>query len=425
MAQPTGPAASASPPASSGSRSNDLFFNGKFIVALFVTAVALLPLLLIADIFAVGSFIVLAVATCALAFRLRLITRFVIAFLASAGVIIVASGLYLGEPFYDSGMQFLNSYTDLPQKEWWSLTELPPVVAAETSEGIRLLDASDPRAAEVLSAIKEERGGRFLMAIGAGFVFIGLLIACFGMASRLMGITKEPVSASGQPGLFSRLGRSTKAGLAMIVVGFLMLVLGPAPQDTLDYINDVAPLMSSEATHLEWPFEIGYIGGKIGYIGGAFIWSGLALLAFPLVKLVWYFVLATRDPFRVLGFAMVVVGVPVTAFAFEVLPGFIIPTVRESFAPPDNTLFLSSFTYYPGWLRTIISILNHLGPICIIAGIVFIVLGRHTLPILGGLIAAYFESWFRASGGGSSESVSSSSSSNDSGPPTRFDGRPR
>ena len=440
MAQPTRSPAPASPPASSGGEDlgNQFLLSGKFIAALFVTALILAALSFFADLFGPISLIVLALAICALCYRLRLAMRFLICALVLAGISLYVARPMLSETFYDVGLKVLSSYGDPGERAIWpdpARRDLPDTVVTEVPYGDGL-QGFDTTTAEgrvgAISGLKYETGARYLGYAAAALLFTGLVIACLGTALRLLGVTREPAAApastSRASGLFSKIGRDVRVGLAMVAIGWVLFLVGGLPQDIfngslpggVDYLRGEG--INSEAAHLFWPMMI---LDKVQYMGGALIWMGIAFSFFPLVRRAWRWACSKHDHYyRKLGFALVAFGTPVSVFSLNVLPALIIPTVRETAAPPGDFMFLSSFTYYPEWLRTSMSIMDILGPACIISGILFILFGENTLPWICKLIAKYFSSWF-ASPGRPSSSGSPSSSERDSGPPTLFDGRPR
>ena len=375
--------------------SNPFLLNGKFIAGLFLTALVLAALTFFSHVFEQLSLIVLAMAICALCFRLRLAMKFLISALVVVGISLLVIRPVLAETFYGTGLQVLNSYSDPAERGFWldpAEMDLPDTVVTETRDGLQGYDTTtnDGRAGAI-AGIKYERGARYLEYAAAAFFFAGLVLACLGTAARLMGVTKEPTSASasGAPGLFSRMGRSVRVGLAMVAIGWVLFLVGGLPQEALngsreggvDYIRGDG--INAEAAHLFWPMMI---LDKVQYMGGALIWAGIFFsLIFPFIGRVWRWACSKPDHYyRRLGFALVAIGVPISVFSLNVLPALIIPTVREIAAPPGDFMFLSSFTYYPEWLRTSMTIMDFLGPVCIVAGVLFVLLGENTLPGLVG-----------------------------------------
>ena len=356
------------------------------------------------------AMIVIPLAIAALGLRLRVVTKWIVVALMLVTVSIVASTFYLDDIFYyEVSVTVLNSYTDPAERTF-----------------LRDYDAKEFSSQASRDLAKSYAGDSVWQAVAGIFYAFGLVLILIGAALGLLVRTRSP-SSTGASGPLGILRGANRLGLLLAVVGALVFFanvlvsnvlvenfgveyhrgegIGRGMQSNYWAVEEVG---SEEIASWFWPVMI---LDKVAYVGASLFWIGILILAFPLVKIVWHFVQSTRDMFRVLGFALVVFGASVTVFDFLVLQRFIIPTLREIAAPTRGIMFLSSFSYYPGWLRTSISIMDLLGPISIIAGIVFILLGRYTLPILGSLIAGYFESWFRASGGGSTGSDTSDSSS--------------
>ena len=221
-------------PASSGREdlSKQFLLSGKFIAVLFLAALILAALTLFADIFGQISLIVLALGICALCYRLRLAMRILICALVLIGIGLYVARPMLSETFYDVGLAVLSFYGDREERAFWpdpAKMDLPDTVVTEVPYGDGLEGfntTTDEGRAGAIAGLKYETGARYLEYAAAALLISGLVVACLGTALRLLGITREPVSASGEPGLLERINPFDRVGLIMVTLGWIAFLAG-------------------------------------------------------------------------------------------------------------------------------------------------------------------------------------------------------
>ena len=435
MTQPTRSPA----PASSGREdlSKQFLLSGKFIAVLFLAALILAALTLFADIFGQISLIVLALGICALCYRLRLAMRILICALVLIGIGLYAARPMLSETFYDVGLAVLSSYGDPGERAFWpdpAKMDLPDSVVTEVPYGDGLEGfntTTDEGRAGAIAGLKYETGARYLEYAAAALLISGLVVACLGTALRLLGITREPVSASGEPGLLERINPFDRVGLIMVTLGWIAFLAGLLPQELINnafekstdtyggtgYLRGEGILW--DAKHL---FLHMMLLDKVEFIGTASLLLGIlvVLLGTPrriLCRRGLQFWRRSNEEdvlFKNVGVVLMTFGGFVYILNFLIFQGFLIPTIREiGIIATGNWDFFP----YPGWLVILDIVAGAIAIISAVAGMISFVLGSRTGRLVGNSISTGMDTLDRlipdpppSSGGSSGISTSSGSS---------------
>ena len=409
MNQPTIPPAPASPPAPSSGQDlrNQFLLSGKSIAVLFLAALILAALTLFADIFGQLSLIVLALAICALCYRLRLAMRILICALVLVGISLYVARPMLSETFYDAGLLVLSSYGDPGERGFWpdpAKMDLPDTVVTEVPYGDGLegfATTTDEGRAGAIAGLKYENGAKYLEYAAAALLITGLVIACLGTALRLLGITREPPSTSGEPGLFERINQFDRVGLIMVTLGWIAFLTGLLPQELInnvfekstgtyggtDYLRGEGILW--DAKHLFLPMMI---LDKVEFIGTASLLLGIltVLLGTPRRILCrrglqfWRRANEEDVMFKNVGVVLMAFGGFVYVFNFLIFQGFLIPTIREiGIIATGNWDFFP----YPGWLVILDIVTGAIAIISAVSGMISFLLGSRSARFVGNNIS--------------------------------------
>ncbi len=409
MAQPTRSPAPASPSASSGGEdlSKQFLLSGKFIAVLFLAALILAALTPFADVFGQLSLIVLALAICALCYRLRLAMRFLICALVLVGMSLYVARPMLSETLYDVGLKVLSSYGDPGERGFWpdpAKMDLPDSVVTEVPYGDGLEGfntTTEEGRAGAISGLKYENGAKYLEYAAAALLITGLVVACLGTALRLLGITREPVSASGEPGLLERINSFDRVGLIMVTVGWIAFLAGLLPQELINnafekstgtyggtgYLRGEGILW--DAKHLYLPMVI---LDKVEFIGTASLLLGILVVMLGTPRRIlcrrglqfWRRSNEEDILFKNVGVVLMAFGGVVYILNFLILQGFLIPTIREiGIIATGNWDFFP----YPGWLVILDIVTGAIAIISAVSGMISFVLGSRTGRFVGNSIS--------------------------------------
>ena len=413
-----------------------LLLNGQFIILLLAVGAILwgFPGAFFAPMADFGSSLV-ALAMCFLSFRLRLIARYVIAALMVPGIVIFLVATPLGKPVYDAGLLALNSVTDPSERSFWvdpdyrdvpGYEDMPDWVFVETDDGIQRVDTTTEAGRDLaMWGIKTDLGERYLRTLGRLLGSPAMFLACLGVASRLMGITRAPRSIADRPGLFDGLSRRTRVGLILMTLGFAFGTAGAGLGDLLDAIFDdrlyylPGQGVNREALGVAFTLMFLYKAKWLGYMA---LWLGVILLltGTPRRKLfAWYDRRALNGgrrsdpPLKKTGTWLFSIGILGAVVQYYGVTGFFLGTGREILLMTTGDLQVLHQT--PGWFRTIDTVLG-LWALSSFLGMIFIAAGSKTVRRIIAAISLVTRG-FGSSGSnsGSGSSTSSPSSGSDTG----------
>ena len=423
-------------PAQNGKRERlkYLLLNGQFIVLLLVVGALLGGTLgaFSAPVAALGSSLI-ALAICFLSFRVRLITRHVIVALMVPGIVISMLATPLGNEAYDAGLLALNSVTDPAERSFWvdpahrdvpGYEDMPDRVFVETGDGIQSVDTTTEAGRDLaLWGIKTDLGEKYLLTLGQLLGAPAMFLACLGIASRLMGITRAPPSIADQPGLFDGLSRRTKIGLILMTLGFALGIAGAGLGDLLDAIFDdrlyyiPGESVNWEAKGVGFSMLFLYKAKWLGYLT---LWLGaiLLLVGTPRRKLFAWYDQRGGGPWNPIlkktGTWLFAVGALGSVIQFYGVSGFFLGTIREvQFMTTGDMRVLVEV---PGWFRTLDTILDTWA-LASILGMLLFGIGSKTVRGILMMIARLASSGSSSGGDSSTPSQPSGSGASGSGEP--------
>ncbi len=404
------------------------------------------------------AFIVFALATCFVSFKLRLVTRFIVAGLMAVSVAFFVSRFFLGDVFYDALLQVLNSHTDPTQRLFFADFEkldpaLNPCHYCLNNSG---------------------QGAKVLEDLGALIFLGGVFLTVVGTVFRMLGWTSAPAPASAAPqpsgrsSGIGRLDRIDRRGFLLAVVGLLLSLVSGGVfglEAVVEGSMEIGAieLEDLQAWYVHWPIVALFVGASIGALSAvALSLCGAALLIYGgpdsrrrnvIRNVIRFILLWGRIIFPVfLGTGLLIANLATTCLFFlpstvrgrvhNLVAGLIHYLAVESVAVgvfmhifylilfsiliyavgpiavavTGEFTLLESFERYqdhPGWLKMTLDILN-LREWFIWSGIVIWVIGS---PIPRVMLGWFFGSWFGSSGGSSGGGSSGSSSSSGSTPP--------
>ena len=119
--------------------------------------------------------------------------------------------------------------------------------------------------------------------VAAAFYGVAVALLSFGLATRLLGITRVPEPATGLMRFIERLGNYNRTGMVLPAIGIPLFVVGFAPQEIIDSFffqphgTDYhrGGSLSWDARHLYWPLVI---LDKVEYVGKFCFVAGIILL---------------------------------------------------------------------------------------------------------------------------------------------------
>lgn len=300
--------------------------------------------------------------------------------------------------------------------------------------------------------------------MAAVFYGIALALLSFGLATRLLGITRVPEPATGLMKFIEGLGKYNRTGMVLPAIGIPLFVIGLAPQELIDSFfyqphgteyhrgQSLAP----DASALYWPLMI---LDKVEYVGKFCFVAGIILLLlgaprrilFDLMLRFAYMMKGSSERSEAIqnltststsirqkvssirpgssgdetdavecvqliqfGLKLFTFGILGLLLLGHVLEGFLIPTGAEiaDIFVKDLDLFYFSWEDYPGWLTASVAVIRFVSVIVGGAGALIIVVGTIELirqtraaKAVGGALDKYLAS----SGSGRAGSAPTSS----------------
>ena len=401
------------------------------------------------------SFVVFALVACLAAFKLRLAPRYIVVGLMAAAVAFFVSRPFLGDIFYETVLQVLNSNTDPAQRIFF-----PDYEKLDPALNTCISCSNSGQGADVLEffATIFFFGGILITGIGALFRLLGRSSAPAPASAVLVPASNAPAPASGVPAAVSdapvpasaapapasgapqpsgrsrglgRLDRLDRRGIILWVLGGLIIMPSSLTLVILSELADVGTL-EPDSSQLMWRLAAVLMValGFAVFAGSVMVWCGCLLLIYGpsgsrrrrlilgILSLCQVFrQVRINKPVNALihNLPMELVGIGLFVFLFHyLLLGILILGVGPFVATTtgDFTLLESFERYddYPGWLRTIEDIGN-LWPLFVVAGLGVWVLDKagriaFVASVLGGLLKP---NNYTTGGGGSSSSSSSGS----------------
>ncbi len=389
-----------------------------------------------------ASFVVFALATCLAAFKLRLAPRYVVVVLMVVAVVFFVPRHFLGEIFYESVLQVLNSHTDPTQRIFFAD-----------------YDQLDPALNECGYCPSHLVGAEDMEDIAGIFLFAGILLTGIGALFRLLGRSSAPTPvpasavpapASGRQGPASdvpqpsdrsggigRLDRIDRWAIIVWVLGPLIGMPSFLAALILTQLSDIGYL-EPDPSQLKWRVAASLMValGFAVFVSAAMVPIGCVLFIYgppgsrrrrlllgilSLLQVFRWVRINKPVNFLIHNLPVELVGIGLFVFLFHLMFGSILlygvgPLVAVTTGDFTIVDFVGHYDDYPGWFK-ISEDISNLWPLFVVAGIgVWVLDNSRRIAFVAAVLALLLKPFNTKGGGGGS----SSSSSSDSTEPAQF-----